>query len=130
MKVRRASSACSRNCPHHAGLPCASLWAAVPGYAAQVPSPKAAIALIERASQMMGTPAPTGGLASDIDDYDARVEALISDDDDLVVHIEHLESLVDEMDDDDDDSGPIDLSESEDLLDEVEQFLREHDGDA
>jgi hypothetical protein len=79
---------------------------------------------------MMGTPAPTGGLASDIDDYDARVEALISDDDDLVVHIEHLESLVDEMDDDDDDSGPIDLSESEDLLDEVEQFLREHDGDA
>lgn len=113
-----------------AGLPCASLWAAVPGYAAQVPSPKAAAALIERASQMMGTPAPTGGLASDIDDYDARVEALISDDDDLVVHIEHLESLVDEMDDDDDDSGPIDLSESVDLLDEVEQFLREHDGDS
>jgi hypothetical protein len=76
----------------------------------------------------MGTPAPTGGLAADIDEYDARIEALISDDDDLVVHIEHLESLVDEMDDEDD-SGPIDLTESDDLLNEVERFLREHDGD-
>ena len=113
-----------------AGLPCASLWAAVPGYASQVPSPKAAVALIERATQMIGTPAPTGGLAAEIDEYDARIEALISDDDDLVIHIEHLESLVDDMDDDDDDSGPIDLSESADLLGEVEQFLREHDGDA
>ena len=51
---------------------------------------EAAVALIEKASGMMGTPAPTGGLNADIDDYDARIEALISDDDDLVIHIEQL----------------------------------------
>ena len=77
----------------------------------------------------MGTPAPTGGLNADIDDYDARIEALISDDDDLVIHIEQLESIVDDINDDDDTSGPIDLSESDDLLNEVEQFLRERDNE-
>jgi hypothetical protein len=112
-----------------AGFSGASLWAAVPGYASQVPSPKAAVALIERASTMMGTPAPIGELAAEADDYDARVEALISDDDDLVIHIEQLESIVDDMEDDQDSSGPIDLSESDDLLNEVEQFLRERDNE-
>ena len=113
-----------------AGLPSASLWAAVPGYAAKVASPRAAVALIERACQMMGTPAPVAGLLAESADYDARVDALVADDDELVVHIEQLESIVDDMDDERDTSGPIDLSESDDLLDEVEQFLREHDGDA
>ena len=113
-----------------AGLPSASLWAAIPGYAAQVASPRAAVALIERACQMMGTPAPVAGLLAESADYDARVDALVADDDELVVHIEQLESIVDDMDDERDTSGPIDLSESDDLLDEVEQFLSEHDGDA
>ena len=113
-----------------AGLPSASLWAAIPGYAAQVASPRAAVALIERACQMMGTPAPVAGLLAESADYDARVDALVADDEELVVHIEQLESIVDDMDDERDTSGPIDLSESDDLLDEVEQFLREHDGDA
>jgi len=46
-----------------------------------------------------------------------------------VIHIEQLEEIVDEMDDEDT-SGPIDLDESVHLLDEVEQFLRDHDGDS
>ena len=79
---------------------------------------------------MMGTPAPVAGLLAESAYYDARVDALVADDDELVVHIEQLESIVDDMDDERDTSGPIDLSESDDLLDEVEQFLREHDGDA
>ncbi len=47
-----------------AGFPGASLWAAVPGYASQIPSPKAALALVERVCEMMGTPAPTADLES------------------------------------------------------------------
>ena len=77
----------------------------------------------------MGTPAPTVSLNADIDDYDARIEALISDDEDLVIHIEQLESIVDDISDDEDPSGPIDLSGSDDLLNEVEQFLRERDNE-
>lgn len=108
---------------------CASLWAAVPGYASQVPSPKAAIALMERACDIMGTPTPSSALADEAADYEARIAALVGDDDDLTDHIEQLELLVDEMDDDVDTSGPIDLGESELLLDELEQFLRDRDTD-
>ena len=108
---------------------CASLWAAVPGYASQVPSPKAAIALMERACDIMGTPTPSSALAEEAADYEARIAALVGDDDDLTDHIEQLELLVDEMDDDVDTSGPIDLGESELLLDELEQFLRDRDTD-
>jgi len=107
---------------------CASLWAAVPGYASQVPSPKAAIALMERACDIMGTPTPSSALADEATDYEARIAALVGDDDDLTDHIEQLELLVDEMDDVDT-SGPIDLGESELLLDELEQFLRDRDTD-
>ncbi|NBU95880.1 MAG: PAC2 family protein [Actinobacteria bacterium] len=108
---------------------CASLWAAVPGYASQVPSPKAAIALMERACDIMGTPTPSSALADEAADYEAHIAALVGDDDDLTDHIEQLELLVDEMDDDVDTSGPIDLGESELLLDELEQFLRDRDTD-
>ena len=108
---------------------CASLWAAVPGYASQVPSPKAAIALMEQACDIMGTPTPSSALADEAADYEARIAALVGDDDDLTDHIEQLELLVDEMDDDVDTSGPIDLGESELLLDELEQFLRDRDTD-
>jgi proteasome assembly chaperone (PAC2) family protein len=114
-----------------AGFPTASLWAAVPGYAAQLPSPRATFALLEKACTMMGTPAPVAGVAAEIDDYDAKVAALISDDDDLVTYVTRLEAMVDEMEDDeddldDDDLATIDETDPAQLVDEVEQYLRNH----
>jgi proteasome assembly chaperone (PAC2) family protein len=113
------------------GLPTASLWAAVPGYASQLPSPRAAFALLDRLCAMMGTPAPVTAIANQIADYDAQVDALISDDDDLVTYVRRLESMVDEISDDDVvlDDSPIDDTDSETLAAEVEQFLRDHDTD-
>jgi len=116
------------------GLPTASLWAAVPGYAAQLPSPRATFALLDKACSMMGTPAPVAGVAAEIDDYDAKVAALIADDDDLVTYVTRLEEMVDEMDEDDDgddldDDVPIDETDPGVLVDEVEQYLRNHDND-
>lgn len=116
-----------------AGLPTASLWAAVPGYASQLASPRAAMALVERACSMMGTPAPLSRLADAVADYDARVAALISDDDDLVTYVSRLEEMVDEMDDEDEDDEDEFDDEIEDdpelLAAEVEQFLRERTND-
>jgi proteasome assembly chaperone (PAC2) family protein len=114
------------------GLPTASLWAAVPGYASQLPSPRAAFALLDRLCTMMGTPAPVTAIANQIADYDAQVDALISDDDDLVTYVRRLESMVDEISDDDTlDDAPIDDTDTdpETLAAEVEQFLRDHDTD-
>jgi hypothetical protein len=124
------------------GLATASLWAAVPGYASQLQSPRAAMALVERACSMMGTPAPVVRLAAQVADYDAKVAALIADDDDLVTYVGRLEEMVDEMNDDDDEYGdsfdagdddePEQLDEAPDtagLADEVERFLRDHNRD-
>jgi len=119
------------------GLPTASLWAAVPGYTSQLPSPRAAMALVDRACTMMGTPAPTARLSEQVPDYDARVASLISDDEDLVTYVGRLEEMVDEMgdddlDDDDEDEADdrLDETDPELLAAEVEQFLRERDSDA
>lgn len=123
-----------------AGIPAASLWAAVPGYASSLPSPRAAIALVERACSMMGTPAPIAALAAQVPEYDARLAALLADDDDLVTYVARLESMLDELADDDglpdgslDDFGidadPLTASDPDALVHEVEQFLRDQGGD-
>lgn len=133
-----------------ADLPSASLWAAVPAYASQVPSPKASLALIERACEMLGSPAPTAHLRSEADDYDTRVSSFVADDGDLTRYVNRLESMADngqlddeyldsDADDDDDDddtvggesiddaSSETDSAEvnSEELMAEVERFLRD-----
>jgi proteasome assembly chaperone (PAC2) family protein len=121
------------------GLATASLWAAVPGYASQLQSPRAAMALVERACSMMGTPPPVVRLAAQVADYDAKVAALIADDDDLVTYVGRLEEMVDTMndggiveydafdddDDDDDDDEPLEVGDPGELADEVERFLRD-----
>jgi len=115
------------------GISSVSLWAAVPGYAAQVPSPKAALALVRRAAAIIGTPPPDGGLDGAAVEYDARVAALIADDDDLVDYVTRLEGLVDDTDDDDDDViAPADELVADDpseLVAEVERFLRDREPD-
>jgi hypothetical protein len=133
------SDACAR-----ADIPSASLWAAVPAYALQMPSPKAALALVERACDIIGTPAPIGSLGVEARRYDERVTAFVADDEDLVGHVGRLESASDDdlYDEDEDDEDGIDDSGDEsaedrettwaevsadDLLEEVEQFLRDQD---
>lgn len=112
---------------HRSGLPTASLWAAVPGYASQVPSPKASMALVERACSMIGTPAPLSRLASGAAEYDARVAAMIGDDDDMVEYLSRLEQMADESEVTDDDLTSATPIDPEELMTEVENFLRDQE---
>lgn len=118
------------------GLQSASLWAAVPAYASQVPSPKASLALISRACEMLGTPAPVGALNREAADYEQRVTSIVNDDDDLLGYVTRLESMNDddldaELDDEDDAVGGELADEldgdvnSETLMAELERFLRD-----
>jgi len=131
-----------------ADLSSASLWAAVPAYASQVPSPKASLALVQRACEMLGTPGPTAQLLAEAHEYDNRVNTFVADDGDLMGYVARLESLTDsgqlvdddyfsdDEDDDDDDTVGGELGEdpdeavasevnSEELVAEVERFLRD-----
>jgi len=114
---------------HDTGMATASLWAAVPGYASQIPSPKAAMALVERTCSMIGTPAPLSHLAGQAAAYDAQVAALIGDDDDMIEYLSRLEQLTDEDAADDDDIASDAPLDPDALVEEVEQFLRDRDAD-
>lgn len=116
-----------------AEIPSASLWAAVPAYASQIPSPKASSALIQRAGEIIGTPAPIGTLHNAIVSYEERVDDLVAEDEDLAAYVERLDSMGDNVFEDDNDDQQLSLFDTEDddgssLVDEVEQFLREQDG--
>lgn len=133
--------ACSR-----ADLPSASLWAAVPAYASQVPSPKAALALVERTCEILGSPGPVARLQQESAEYDARVSAFVADDTDLIGYVARLESMsddgtldaeYDDFDDDDDDDddtvggelAPDTEVDSDELMAELERFLRDQGSD-
>ena len=123
--------ACSQS-----SLPSASLWATVPMYASHVPSPKAASALIKRACEIIGTPAPLGALHNQSVAYVNRVDELVDEDDDLREYVERLDSMGDDafgIDNpnqlefefgDDENETEKDVNS---LVDEVEQFLRDQD---
>jgi proteasome assembly chaperone (PAC2) family protein len=133
--------ACSR-----AGLPSVSLWAACPAYAPGTPSPKAALALVVKAADVLGTQVPAGELADMAVAYEEEVDAAISSDDDLASYVRRLELLGGDDDDDDDDddeddedddeevevSPPAGIGEGTDparLVEEVERFLRDQGRD-
>lgn len=115
--------ACAR-----AGLRSASLWAAVPHYLAVSPNPKASLALVERAVQIVGVQADTGDLVAASVAYEKRVADLVSSDEDVEAYVHLLEQRSDER-------APeegFDVSElpsADALADEVERFLRESEGE-
>jgi hypothetical protein len=93
---------------------------------------------MERACALLGTPAPGDSLRTAANEYDVRIAALIADDQELVDYVARLESMVDDdespffvADDDADepvaDAPPLDAGNADELVAEVEQFLRDRD---
>jgi proteasome assembly chaperone (PAC2) family protein len=119
------NDACGR-----AGLASASLWAAVPAYAPGIASPKAALALVERAAAIVGTPAAPGTLDAAVAEYETEVAELVASDDDLAGYVSRLETYTDDDDDDDDEAKPgAEDATVERFVEDVERFLRDQGRD-
>ncbi|HEY3143697.1 MAG TPA: PAC2 family protein [Acidimicrobiales bacterium] len=103
------TSACSE-----AGLPVVSLWAAVPTYVPTAPSPKAALALVERTAQVLGIWLPTTDLEIASASYERQVSDLVAEDEETADYVRNLET-----NHDDDDALP-----GRSLVEEVERYLR------
>ena len=101
---------CSR-----AGLVSASLWAATPHYISAAPNPQAALALLERLSDLAGTPPGSAELERAASEYQLRVASAIADDPDVAGYVEQLEQAADR---DDPPTG-------EELAADFERYLRE-----
>ena len=110
---------------HQAGLPSASLWAAVPHYVHQIPSPKAALALVERSAEVLGVRVNPLELRVAADEYERQVSERVDDDEDAAAYVTQLEAADDELPAFDV-GVPLSAGDATILTDEVEQFLREH----
>lgn len=111
-----------------AGLASASLWAAVPTYAHSTRSPKAARALVAKAAEMLDATVSVVAMDGAVARYEAEVTAAVDSDPDLSSYVARLEAMADD-DDDNDDDEPMEEPSAEQLVAEVEQFLRDHQGD-
>jgi proteasome assembly chaperone (PAC2) family protein len=100
-----------------AGFRSASLWATVPSYVPGAPSPKAALALIERTAAMLETWVPTTDLEIASASYERQVSELVDADEETAAYVTSLEQRQD------DEPGVLPSAES--IADEVERFLRE-----
>jgi predicted ATP-grasp superfamily ATP-dependent carboligase len=78
-----------------AGLPTVSLWAAVPHYVAQPPSPKATLALLGYLEDVLEVSLPIGDLRELARAWERGVEDLASSDPDIAAYVESLEEARD-----------------------------------
>lgn len=101
-----------------AGFTAASLWAAVPSYVPGATSPKAALALVERLTNMLDVAVYATDLEIAAVSYERQVGELVAEDEQTAEFVTQLEHQYDEE---------AEFLDSDDLLDELEQFLRELD---
>ena len=104
---------------HDLGIRSAAFWAAVPTYVPSAPSPKAALALVQRTARMLGTTVDVTELKFATDAYEHQVGELVSEDDETIEYVAQLERRYDEE--------PGSFTDGESLVDEVERFLRDQD---
>jgi hypothetical protein len=102
-----------------AGIPTVSVWASVPHYVQNAPSPKATLALIDRLEEIMGVTVTRGDLLDEAQAWESGIDALASDDDDMSSYIEQLEQARDTVD------SPEASGDA--IAEEFERYLRDGD---
>ncbi len=81
-----------------AGIPTISIWASVPHYVHNAPSPKATLAIVEKLEEIIDVVIPRGDLIEESAAWESGIDALAGDDDDMASYIEQLEQARDTVD--------------------------------
>jgi hypothetical protein len=106
------------------GLPSVGLWAQVPHYASAMPYPAAGLALIQSLDEVADVGFGVGNLGDESDAARARLDALIADSSEHQQLVRQLEEQVDAQRESDGQSLPS----GDELVAELERFLRDQDG--
>jgi proteasome assembly chaperone (PAC2) family protein len=104
-----------------AGIPSASLWAAVPHYVSLTPSPRAAVALCERLGSLIGVDIDVEELEEAAQSYEEQVSEAVASDEETASYVEELERRSDSIEE------STDLPSGDALAAELTRFLRERD---
>lgn len=108
-----------------AGIPSASLWAAVPHYIAATPNPKAALALVRKLEGLVGIAVDASELESAAGDYERQVNMAVQSDPDVQAFVERLEQAAGT--EADEDTGPLPSGET--IARDLQRFLRQRGPD-
>ena len=103
-----------------AGIATMSVWAAVPHYLSNQPYPPAVYTLVRKAMAILGLTLETSELAVAAAEYKFNVDAVISGNEELSEYVKKLEAAVGDEDDEE-----VHLDPAEDLVEEIERFLRD-----
>jgi predicted ATP-grasp superfamily ATP-dependent carboligase len=109
----------------HAGVPSASLWAAVPHYIAAAPNPKAALALVRKLEGLVGVAVEASELESAAADYERQVNFAVQSDPDVQAFVERLEQAAGS--EASEDPGPLPSGET--IARDLQRFLRQRGGE-
>jgi hypothetical protein len=102
------------------GIPTVSVWASVPHYVHNAPSPKATLALLERLEGVLDIAVPRGDLDEEASAWESGIDALANEDEDMAAYIEQLEKARDTVD------SPEASGEA--IAREFERYLRRGEG--
>lgn len=102
------------------GLSTLSLWAATSHYLGTNPNPKAMLALLEQASRILAFTVDATELAEVAGEFEARVDAAMSESEEFSKYVQRLESLAGDA------GADLSRSDAADLISEVEDFLKEN----
>lgn len=83
---------------HKVGIPAVSIWASVPHYVHNAPSPKAMLALLEKLEEVVGLAIPRGDLVEEAEEWERGIDALAADDEEMAAYIAQLEQARDTVD--------------------------------
>lgn len=105
-----------------AGIPALALWAPVPHYVHNSPSPKAMFSLLLELETILGLQFAHGTLADDAFAWERGIDELAEGDEELASYVSQLESARDAADES--------AGSAESLALEFERFLAQEDGDS
>jgi proteasome assembly chaperone (PAC2) family protein len=104
-----------------AGIPSASLWAAVPHYVSLAPSPRAALALCSRLGALLGTTIDVSELEQAVQSYSDQVSEAVASDPETAAYVEELEQRAEEIE------AEESLPSGDAIAAELTRFLRERE---
>jgi proteasome assembly chaperone (PAC2) family protein len=104
-----------------AGIPSASLWAAVPHYVSLTPSPRGAVALCERLGDLISVEVDVSELEDAARSYEEQVSEAVASDEETAAYVDDLEQRVDQLEE------TPDLPSGDALAAELTRFLRERE---
>lgn len=102
------------------GIPTLSIWAQVPHYVHNSPSPKATLALLDRLEEFIDLEVDRGSLLDDASAWEEGIDALAEDDEDMAAYIKQLEQAKDTVD------SPEASGDA--IAEEFERYLRRRNG--